>query len=159
MPPSSPYGVLPSRPSAPHISTTCTARKATPAGCNATLEFPVPVPFPPSGTILQVKCWSCGGVMEHYFSPKQVPSSSGSGLASASAKAGGSSAGSGTSTPKRSRKIGTQERPLDTTYYDILGVPVDATGDDIKKAYRASHFSFMCLSNLILLPSSRSSRN
>ena len=37
----------------------------------------------------------------------------------------------------KGRKIGTQERPLGTGYYDILGVPVNATTDDVKKAYSA----------------------
>jgi len=37
---------------------------------------------------------------------------------------------------KGGRKIGTQDRPLETGYYDLLGVPITATADEVKKAYR-----------------------
>ncbi|KZT00322.1 uncharacterized protein LAESUDRAFT_739680 [Laetiporus sulphureus 93-53] len=41
--------------------------------------------------------------------------------------------------PCRGRKIGIQEKLLETKYYDILGIPVDVTTDNIKKAYHSPH--------------------
>jgi len=129
------FPIILSRPVVPHITTTCSN-----IGCNTPLEFPVPSPHPRQGTLLQIRCFACQKLFSHAFYPGQVPSSSisnntpsRSGLPQPPNASSGST---GSSQPRKGRKIGTQERPLETGYYDILGVPINATTEDIKKSYR-----------------------
>ena len=137
---SSPYPIIQSRLAVPHIITSCST-------CHTNLEFAPPSPAPRSGTMLSVQCCSCKSSFSHTFYPAQVLGTSVH-PATDPSRVSASASSSGAQSGRKGRKIGTQERPLETGYYDILGVPVNATTDDVKKAYRA--FSSCCSSYMIL---------
>lgn len=138
------YPVLSSRLYSPHIRSQC-------GSCSASLEFPVPSSIPPQGTLLRIRCVQCQTVYQHGFYSVQLPPG-----ASASSTSQTPSGSQSTPTPSRKgRKIGTQEKPLETGYYDLLGVPIDATIEDIKKAYRQSSLpTFSTTPYAILTPCS-----
>ncbi|KAG0704080.1 DnaJ-domain-containing protein [Suillus ampliporus] len=127
---SSTYPIQPSRQYIPHIRSQC-------SNCNVQIEFPVPSPTPAQGTLLRVRCFKCQSIYTHAFYPAQLPPGYSSTSSSAPPH---NSIGSGSTPPlsnaRKGRKIGTQEKPLETGYYDLLGIPIDASTDDIKKSYR-----------------------
>lgn len=112
---SSSSSILPSRAVIPHIQIISGCPK-----CKAALEFPVPTPHPRPGALLRIRCFSCENIITHAFYATQIPPSS-AGASSSTAGAGQSNAGQ-TPPPRKGRKFGTQERPLETGYYDILGI-------------------------------------
>ncbi|KAK7018636.1 DnaJ-domain-containing protein [Favolaschia claudopus] len=124
---------LPSRPVIPHIQIISGCPR-----CKSALEFPVPNPHPRPGTLLRIRCFNCENIIQHAFYSTQIPSSSAGGPSSSSSGAGNNTNGSQTpsSAARKGRKIGTQERPLETGYYDILGITPQATTEEVKKAYR-----------------------
>lgn len=137
------YGVILSRAAIPHISTSCQQ-------CHIALEFPVPDPLPKSGTLLQIRCFNCKSAFTHAFYAGQVASGSRAQTQASplSSDGRGASTGSTPASARRGRKIGTQEKPLETRYYDVLGITVTATTEEVKKAYRET---FRCVTYLLSL--------
>ncbi|KAI8871942.1 DnaJ-domain-containing protein [Ramicandelaber brevisporus] len=81
---------------------------------------------------IRIECHSCSKVYNASIpSIKPAKSTSNSGSSSNGTRSGsGSGSGSGSS-----RKVGTDEEPLNTTLYDLLGVSPAATPAEIKRRY------------------------
>ncbi|KIL59287.1 hypothetical protein M378DRAFT_180881 [Amanita muscaria Koide BX008] len=129
-----PPNILPSRPIHPHIQSKCPNRP-----CGASLEYPVPFPPPLPGAQVQIRCFSCQTVYETLFAPpsNHRPSSTSTPTTTTTSPPPPPNANNANSSSgKKSRLIGTQERPFETTYYDLLNVSPLATTDEIKKSYR-----------------------
>ena len=77
-----------SRPAVPHIPTSCSQ-------CTAAIEFPVPTPLPRQGSLLNVRCHSCGTVITHAFYPTQIPSHYASAVGGSSIGTSGASGSGG----------------------------------------------------------------
>ncbi|PLW12928.1 hypothetical protein PCANC_19043 [Puccinia coronata f. sp. avenae] len=103
--------IIQSRPREPHVAITC-------AHCKTHLEYLPPPSSNSSKEPYLIQCHSCSQT----FSPN---SSAGPNVNSTKPSA-----------KKTGRRIGSDERPLETEYYDVLSLTPKATPVEIKAAYR-----------------------
>ncbi|KAK0544969.1 DnaJ-like protein [Tilletia horrida] len=103
--------------------------------CRASIEYLPPsrdtlAALPASETTFKITCCVCQQRFEPPGATRQVREARAAGPASGAGASGNGDA------QRRKRRIGTDENPLDLTFYDVLGIQPSATQDEIKKAYR-----------------------
>ncbi|PWN34065.1 DnaJ-domain-containing protein [Meira miltonrushii] len=114
--------VIDSRPKESYTQVTCPY-----PNCKAIIEYAQPstttlAGLPITETSFRVTCCKCKQRFEPPGAPRLIREARQNG---------------GKEKPKvNKRRIGTDDRPLDMTYYDVLGLPATATQEEIKKAYR-----------------------
>ncbi|KAF9969554.1 hypothetical protein BGZ73_008051, partial [Actinomortierella ambigua] len=101
--------------------------------CSTPVEFLLPKE---TGEMIYIECYQCKQVLsiDIQMPRAKSPTSTSSSGTGSSAKR---ESVNGSSKPTRRAGTGTNENPLETELYDVLGVKPTATESEIKKAYRA----------------------